>query len=329
MPRIAASALVIQLATTALLAGGAAASDGVLELNHACATTTGCVSGDAPGYPITLDGAAGRSYRLTSDLRVPMATHGIVIGHSGTTLDLGGFTIAQACTWPSPGGGTQFCLRNGEGDGIRTTSNVAIEGVQVRHGTVHFMGGKGVFLGPESIVDSVVVRESGDDGIYVGTASVVTDCIVEENDGWGVFGGGTLTRSTARSSTTRSPLAGHDLTQPGQPERDLRHPGELRLRDHAQQRHQQRHGRDQLQSRLPHRGQRRPIERHGIDGLRHRVPRRLQRVRQHGAGQRGLGHQALGSEASYQGNTVSDSGVGSIDGGFDLGHNACDGALCP
>ncbi|MCA9504791.1 MAG: right-handed parallel beta-helix repeat-containing protein [Spirochaetaceae bacterium] len=329
MPRIAASALVIQLATTALLAGGAAASDGVLELNHACATTTGCVSGDAPGYPITLDGAAGRSYRLTSDLRVPMATHGIVIGHSGTTLDLGGFTIAQACTWPSPGGGTQFCLRNGEGDGIRTTSNVAIEGVQVRHGTVHFMGGKGVFLGPESIVDSVVVRESGDDGIYVGTASVVTDCIVEENDGWGVFGGGTLTRSTARGNTT-----------------GLHWQGTI---SHNQVSQSAIYGIQASSGSVITHNSVTSSDTAGINCNRDcRIADNA--VRSSGTGSTDYGIECRGGcsvsdnmvqgsggwgiklwdpEASYRGNTVSDSGVGSIDGGFDLGHNACDGALCP
>ncbi len=41
------------------LAGPALAVDGVLEINHTCATQTGCFSGDTAGYPVTIDGTAG------------------------------------------------------------------------------------------------------------------------------------------------------------------------------------------------------------------------------------------------------------------------------
>ena len=52
------------------LAGPVLAVDGVLEINHTCAVQTGCFSGDTAGYPVTIDGTAGRSYRLTGDLIV-------------------------------------------------------------------------------------------------------------------------------------------------------------------------------------------------------------------------------------------------------------------
>ncbi len=51
-------------ATTAL------AVDGVLELNQTCAISKGCTRGDDPGFPISIDGGDGRSYRLTSDLLI-------------------------------------------------------------------------------------------------------------------------------------------------------------------------------------------------------------------------------------------------------------------
>ncbi len=51
------------------LAGPALATDGVAEINHTCATQTGCFSGDTAGYPVTI-GEAG-SYLLTSNLIVP------------------------------------------------------------------------------------------------------------------------------------------------------------------------------------------------------------------------------------------------------------------
>ncbi len=61
------------------VASGAHAVDGVAEINHVCATLTGCFSGDAAGYPVTIDGSAGGSYRLTSDLAVPDNQTGLIV----------------------------------------------------------------------------------------------------------------------------------------------------------------------------------------------------------------------------------------------------------
>ena len=57
-----------QLIFCCLLSSAAFAVDGVLEINRACATNSGCFSGDSPGYPVTINGIAGRSYKLTSDI---------------------------------------------------------------------------------------------------------------------------------------------------------------------------------------------------------------------------------------------------------------------
>ncbi len=46
------------------------AVDGVLEINQTCAVHTGCLSGDTPGFPVTISGAPGISFRLTSSLAV-------------------------------------------------------------------------------------------------------------------------------------------------------------------------------------------------------------------------------------------------------------------
>ena len=43
------------------------AVDGVLEINQTCAVNTGCFSGDAAGFPVTIDGSAGLSYVLTAN----------------------------------------------------------------------------------------------------------------------------------------------------------------------------------------------------------------------------------------------------------------------
>ena len=199
-------ALAAFLATaTAALALGAArpaqAGDGVIELNHTCAASTGCVPGDAPGYPITLDGVAGRSYRMTSDLRVPTATDGIVISFSDARVDMGGFIIAQACTFPQSGQGVPLCTLDGDADGIRVTSNVAYGGTTVRDGTIYFMSGDGLFLGSDARIDDVTVRGNGGRGMYLGANSTVRHAIAEGNGGWGIYGHGTVMGSTARSNT--------------------------------------------------------------------------------------------------------------------------------
>ncbi len=49
------------------LAPPAPAADGVVEISQACAAA-GCFRADVAGFPVTIDGSAGKSYRLTGDL---------------------------------------------------------------------------------------------------------------------------------------------------------------------------------------------------------------------------------------------------------------------
>ncbi|MBY0401631.1 hypothetical protein K2X89_15160, partial [Myxococcota bacterium] len=70
------------------------ASDGILEINQTCATLSGCFSGDAPGFPVTIDGTAGSSYLLTSDLVVRnVNTDGIFVSVARISIDLNGFGV--------------------------------------------------------------------------------------------------------------------------------------------------------------------------------------------------------------------------------------------
>ncbi len=79
------------------LTGPALATDGVAEINQTCAVQTGCFSGDTAGYPVTIDGTAGRSYRLTGDLIVPDEnTDGIKVSTPSVTIDLNGFEIVRS-----------------------------------------------------------------------------------------------------------------------------------------------------------------------------------------------------------------------------------------
>jgi len=82
-----------------VLAFSAHAVDGVLEINQTCAVNTGCFSGDTAGFPVTIDGSAGRSYRLTGDLVLPNGnTHGVRITTQDVGIDLNAFAIiGTAC----------------------------------------------------------------------------------------------------------------------------------------------------------------------------------------------------------------------------------------
>ena len=75
-----------------LISRAAFAVDGVLEINHTCATQTGCFPGDAAGYPVTI--AQTGSYRVTSNLTSPIDKGAITISAHSVTLDLGGFVVA-------------------------------------------------------------------------------------------------------------------------------------------------------------------------------------------------------------------------------------------
>ncbi len=157
-------------AATALLAAATShASDGVLEIHHACATDGGCFAGDTPGYPVSI-GQAG-SYLLTSNL-FPAGADGIEIaaGIKAVTIDLNGFRI--------DGTGS------GAGDGIR--GGFGASAIVVRNGTIVGMGGDGINIGGSAVVESVHVLANGDDGIDVNQTSMVSRCRVVGNTGFGI-----------------------------------------------------------------------------------------------------------------------------------------------
>jgi len=159
------------------LAGTASAGDGILEINQSC-VAVGCFAGDAPGWPVTLDG--GGSYRLTSDLDIYEPGNAIEILADGTTLDLAGFGI-RFCTDTAPG---FACLYLGSGDGI---SGAGALDVTVRNGVVQGFLGWGVYLGARARVEGLVVRANGDGGIRVGTNSLVEANRIGFNQGPGAL----------------------------------------------------------------------------------------------------------------------------------------------
>lgn len=198
-----------------LLPSAGIASDGVLEINQTCATLTGCFSGDTAGFPVTIDGSAGGSYLLTSDLAVPDAnTDGILVTTSHVTLDLGGFSLHG----PTVCSGTPVsCAPTGSGSGIRAglVSNGTTRSVAVHGGIVHGFGSNGLLLRESARVDDVHVASNGSSGIVVGDDSIVTRCIAESNGSDGIKAGGdatVVTQCTAALNGSRGIYAGPGST---------------------------------------------------------------------------------------------------------------------
>lgn len=165
-------ALYISLFTVLVPVSVGLASDGLLEINQACAVNTGCFSGDEAGLPVTIDGTAGYSYRLTSDLTVPDEnTHGILVREHDISVDLNGFSIRGPVTCS---GIPLTCSHtSGTGSGV-ATSNSLIFSTSVKNGSIAGMGQRGVLLGPLSKVTNLRLRWNRADGIYTYSGSSVS-----------------------------------------------------------------------------------------------------------------------------------------------------------
>jgi hypothetical protein len=195
------------LGLAALLGAGdaARAAGGVLEINQTCAAGPGCFAGDAPGFPVQIDGFAGRSFRLSGDLVVASAdTTAILVSRtvSGIAIDLGGFAIRGPVTCS---GSPLVCSASGAGDGVARELGATASAIVVRNGTIVGMGDTGVYLPltDGSVVEDLLVRENAGDGVVVGDAARIHRVSALQNgeDGVVVIGGGSLvTRSAAREN---------------------------------------------------------------------------------------------------------------------------------
>lgn len=172
------------------------AGDGVLEINQACATSSGCFSGDEPGLPVTISKTG--SYRLTSNLT---GNEGIeaanVIGADNVTIDLNGFTIigpgAEApensmgihLSWPK-----NWVIRNGTIRGFQwgIASNVSGDhGHRIINMTVLNNVLDGISLGGTGhIVKDCTIRDNTRHGISLHAYSLLMGNVISGNGGWGV-----------------------------------------------------------------------------------------------------------------------------------------------
>lgn len=194
----------LAVATFALAVSPARAGDGVVELNQTCATQTGCLAGDAAGFPITL--VASGSYRLTSNLVVPDAnTSGISVATSDVSIDLGGFTIRGPVVCS---GNPLVCTPNtGTGVGV----GAPLPRVTVRDGEVVGLA-SGLSLSGDSLVSHVIAATNRLNGIQVTSGSAVADCVASDNGGSGIFlvGNGVIRDSSATGNGSAGISAGNN-----------------------------------------------------------------------------------------------------------------------
>jgi parallel beta-helix repeat protein len=179
----------------------ALATDGVVEINQACAVHTGCFSGDTAGLPVTIDGTAGHSYRLTSDLTVPDEnTDGIVVSTSSVSIDLNGFEIAGpvTCSGNPPGVPLTCNPASGTGSGVWRSTG-AERGISVKNGSITGMGSYGVRLGSDAEITNLRVRWNWGTGISVSANSTISGNTVSENGNDGIYA---FIASTISGNTT-------------------------------------------------------------------------------------------------------------------------------
>jgi parallel beta-helix repeat protein len=219
---LAAGVLFSTLATPAF------ASDGVLEINQACAVNTGCFAGDAAGFPVTITSSApARSFRLTSDLGpLPAAKTAIDATQVTAAIDLGGFRIfgvsvcegvpvtgcAPTATGIGVDAGPNSVVTNGAISGMGAAVHLGYSGRLSQMNA--FSNGEGFVLGNESIAESNLATSNGTSGIDCGA-----DCIVRENTATGngelgirISAGGIASDNTANSNGSYGISAGPGST---------------------------------------------------------------------------------------------------------------------
>ncbi len=185
MPRSSRFRGGVLIALTLTFPSSVAAGDGVVEINQVCAVQTGCLSGDAAGFPVTIDRPG--SYRLTSDLLADAAPVEVIdIQSDFVTLDLGGFQIVgdNVCLGFPP---SQDLLCTGASvHAVRATTSTV--GNEVRNGSIVRAPGSAVLLGGASIVRAMRISEAAGFATLALTGSRFHDVQAHRSTG-GNFGG--------------------------------------------------------------------------------------------------------------------------------------------
>jgi len=188
MKHLRSGFLILAIALGGTIARPARAVDGVIEINQARVAAGGISSGDFGGFPASINERG--SYRLTSDLVVPVGSDGIVIGSDDVTLDLNGFNVI--------GNGGLIA------DGI---SIAGFKNVEVRNGTVRGFSRDGIFTNINTHFIRVInVRAIGNAVFGMdleGQANTVDGCTaLNNNTGIRTFEGSLIVNSVARGNVS-------------------------------------------------------------------------------------------------------------------------------
>ncbi len=187
------SCIVAVVFSLLFLPSASRASDGVREINQACALA-GCFAGDSAGFPVTI--AQSGSYRLTSSLDVSVApdppnTTAIEIAANEVSIDLAGFAITGTTTCGTFGS----CSNTGNGSGIVQTLAIR-ERVSVHDGVIRGMGRYGIACDIGCSVERVKVDGNGSIGILVfNPPARIHANIVRNNGGDGIYATGSISEN--------------------------------------------------------------------------------------------------------------------------------------
>ena len=171
----------------ALLATGASAGDGVIEINAARAAAGGVTGSDTPGFPVTISEPG--SYRLTSNLIGSASNLSVIQVHSSwVEIDLNGFSLSGGLRGiDGSSGSTDVAVFGGSVHGMAETGIwLAGAGARVRNVRAIGNGVIGILLDKAGgvVVDSIAVG-NGSSGIVVHRGAV-RGCVVANNGARGI-----------------------------------------------------------------------------------------------------------------------------------------------
>ncbi|MBY6203511.1 hypothetical protein [Halomonas denitrificans] len=182
--------------------GQSAFADGRFEIHQLC-VPIGCFEGDAPGFPVTIDRSG--SYRLTSNIEVPLGANGILIppGSFEVSLDFGGHALIgptrctgnlPSCDPLSVGEGIiaidsgQLTVFNGAVTGFPengiVATNLWLTDMRIAHN-----GLRGARVYGDGQIDSALFLNNGGTGAWTNTSFVIRNSVFANNGGTGVSSG--------------------------------------------------------------------------------------------------------------------------------------------
>lgn len=191
--------LSVSMSLAAAVAAPAFASDGLLEINQACAVHSGCFAGDEPGFPVTI--SASGSYRLTSNLDYPSSlSQAISILSFDVVIDLNGHTVKGTNSCAAGSGGWIISCSQTNGFGAIIGSGAVR--VRVMNGRILGAGSDGINLADAAEIRDIQVSDCSDEGIAVGSRSIVASVSAIGNRGNGIesISGSTLVRDSVATN---------------------------------------------------------------------------------------------------------------------------------